>query len=277
MKEYLQTVQPLNISRHRRKEQNSKCTKEDISRFLGLTGSLNYLGHGILPQASFAASHLQQMVGRLTVSCLVTANKTLAEIKNLDPSLVYKSLSKLDQPSYLAFSGASQGRGAYGQTGYVSGVYLPAGGERIFHVIDWLSCKQSRVCFSSIGAEILAAATSTDRGSLMAEQLQEVHGATSLLPFVPTVDSNGLYSTITTLHEGSDYRLRPTVQSRRDSFEDGEISVMQWIAGTRNVADALTKRNIVMYRMLNEIMRSGILDEEVMRGTKRVKFKDPNA
>lgn len=111
----------------------------------------------------------------------------------------------------------------------------------------------------------------------MAEQLQEVHGATSPLPFVVTVDSNGLYSTITTLHEGSDYRLRPTVQRKRDSFEDGEISVMQWIAGKRNLADGLTKRNIVMYPKLKDIMRSGVLDEEVTKGTKRVNFKDSKA
>ena len=90
MKEYVQTIRPLDIPRHRRKDQNSRCTKEELSSFLGLTVSLNYLGHGFLPQASFAASHLQQMVGRLTVSCLVTANKALSEIKALDPSIVYK-------------------------------------------------------------------------------------------------------------------------------------------------------------------------------------------
>ena len=142
MKEYLQTIQPLEIPHLRRKEHNSKCKKEEVSNFLGLTGSLNYLGHGILPQASFPASHLQQMVGRLTVSCMVTANKTLARIKSLDPSLVYRfPRLLLDFPSYLAFSDASQSRGAYGQTDYISGVYLSAGGERIYHVIDWLSCK----------------------------------------------------------------------------------------------------------------------------------------
>ena len=104
------------------------------SSFLGLTGSLNHLGHGVLPLASFAASHLQQMVGRLTVSSLVTANKALAEIKALDPSIVYKCPKELDLPSYLAFPDASQGRGAYGQTDYISGVYIPAGGERIYYV-----------------------------------------------------------------------------------------------------------------------------------------------
>lgn len=33
------------------------------------------------------------------------------------------------------------------------------------------------------------------------------------------VDSKSLYDTITTLHENRDYRLRQTVQRKRDSFE----------------------------------------------------------
>ena len=101
-----------------------------------------------------------------------------------------------------------------------------------------------------MGAEILAAANSSDRGSIMAESFQALHKATIKLPFVLTVDSHGLYSTVTTLHEGADYRLRPTVARMEDSFENGEISVMQWVSGTQNPADALTKRNVEMFKIL---------------------------
>ena len=78
-----------------------------------------------------------------------------------------------------------------------------------------------------MGAEILAAATSADRGSMISERLQMVFASKEPLPFVLSVDSHGPFSTLTTLHEGSDYRFRPTVARMRDSFEIGEISVMQ--------------------------------------------------
>ena len=96
----------------------------------------------------------------------------------------------------------------------------------MYHVLDWHSCKQSWVAFSSIGAEILAAATSTDRGSLMAESLKRVYGSDVPLPVILTVELHGLYSTVTTLHEGTEYRLRPTVARIRDSFENGEIATI---------------------------------------------------
>lgn len=274
MSEYLEKIQPLEITRSRRKEFDPSCTPEELTAYLGLAGSLNFLGHGILPQAAFAASYLQQAVGSLKVSDIVNANKVLQEIKCLTPSMKFQAPKTLDDvnPSYLSFSDASHGSTSYGQTGYLSGIYLPAGGEFIYHLLDWLSCKQTRVAFSSIGAEILAAATSTDRGSLMAERLQIVFKSDVPLPFVLTVDSNGLYSTITTLHEGSDYRLRPTVARMRDSYEVGEIALMQWIAGSLKLADALTKRNIEMYKKLNDVMTSGLVDPNMFENAKRFKF-----
>ena len=57
----------------------------------------------------------------------------------------------------------------------------------------------------------------------MAESLQALQKATVKLPFVLTVDLQGLYSTVTNLHEGADYRLRSTVARMRDSFKNREI------------------------------------------------------
>lgn len=195
----------------------------------------------------------------------------LAELKQLRAESLLLAPDTLEDPSYLAYSDASQGSSSYGQTGYISGLYL-SGGRNIFHVLDWHSSKQSRVVFSSIGAEILAAATSTDRGSLMAERHKVLYGSPKTLPFVLTVDYNGLYCTIKTLHEGNDYRLRPTVSRICDSFENGEIETMQWISGKLNIADALTKHNLATYKKLNEVMTNGFLSEEMMSSTKHISF-----
>ena len=95
----------------------------------------------------------------------------------------------------------------------------------------------------------------------MAESMKTLHKATLKLPFVPTADSHGSYSTVTTLHEGANYRSRPTVARMRDAFENGEISVMQWVSGTQNPADVLTKRNVEMFKILNGILQRGLLED----------------
>ncbi len=142
---------------------------------------------------------------------------------------------------YLAFSDASQRKYSNGQTGYISWVLLQTQSSLLYHVLDWHCCKQSRISFSSIGCEILAAAASADRASSMVHAIQLLHDSPSPLPLVLTVDSLGLYSTVTTLHEGKDNHLCPTVARLRDSFEPGEIQTIQWIAGDSNIAECFDK------------------------------------
>lgn len=57
-----------------------------------------------------------------------------------------------------------------------------------------------------------------------------------------------------------------------DSSETGEISTMRWIPGQKNVSDALTKRNIVMFKKLNKVMTTGSLEEEILEEAKQVRF-----
>lgn len=80
------------------------------------------------------------------------------------------------------------------------------GQSSAYHVLDWHSSKQARVSFSSAGAEILAAAESADRALLLSECAARILSLSHPIPFALTVDFYGLYSTITTLHEGIDYR-----------------------------------------------------------------------
>ena len=271
MRQFMDKIDKLEISRSRRKQQESPATLEELRSLQALAGKLNYLGHGVLPQASLVASKLQKFVGNLRVKHLWQANAALFQLKRLEPSLLYKRpFRSFGDDSYLlTYSEASTGSSSYGQTGFLSGLLLPAGGSAIFHCIDWHSSKQSRISFSSIGSEILAAAESTDRSILLSDCISRVLSLSSPLPLVITVDSFGLYSTITTLHEGRDYRLRPTVARLRDSFESKEISVFQWIPGNVNIADALTKINPDAFVRLTAVLSSGNIPSEMFKSCKR--------
>lgn len=225
-----------------------------MSDFLQLTGSLNWLGHGALLQPYFVTSSLQQSVGLLTVAHMATANKLLQEIKSLHPEATMLPPEYLKNPSYLLSFESSQRNSSYGQTGYISGLYL-LDGSNIYHALYWHSSKQSCASFSSIGADILAAATWTDLSSLMAKYNQIFYGSSDNLPFTLTVKSKCLYTTTKTFHESHDIRLRPTVSRVRVYFENSKIAIMQCIFGYLNNSNALTKRNLSTYLMLNEVLK----------------------
>lgn len=101
---------------------------------------------------------------------MVTENKVLQEIRCQKKVFTYLAPKNIDGSCYLAFLAASTGKLSSGRTGYTSGIYLPAGGRVLFEIVDWYSARQQRVSFSSNGAEVLAAATSADKGALMPEK-----------------------------------------------------------------------------------------------------------
>ena len=105
--------------------------------FLGLAGSLNYFGHGVLAQASFAVSNLLQAVENLTVSDLMNSSMVLHELWGLAPQLKYCSPPILDKDtSYLCFSYASHGTTSYEQSIYLSQIFPPAGCASVYLVLD---------------------------------------------------------------------------------------------------------------------------------------------
>lgn len=116
LEEYFNSIHQIDIPPHRRKKHNYACIEAESLEFLSLTGSLNWRGHGVLSQASFAVSFLQKLLSNLTVSSLITPNKMLQEIKKLMPSATMPELSDFSDPCYLVFSDAIQGMSSYGQT-----------------------------------------------------------------------------------------------------------------------------------------------------------------
>ena len=218
---------------------------------------------------------MQPNVGNLCVKYLQQANTALHLLKRLPCLLRYCSplstfhICDTGEISLLSFANASTGHSSYGQTGFVTGLIMRGTNSWIYHVLDWHSSKQARVSFSSVGAEILGAAEAADRSLLLTECLSSIIRKRNLIPLVLTVDSYGLYSTITTLHEGKDYRLRPTVSRLRDSFEAKEISVLQWIPGPQNIADALTKVNPATFQILSDVLSTGKLPEDLLSSSQR--------
>ncbi len=89
VKEFMDTISPIDIPRTRRKQNADSATNEEIIGFLSVIGKLNFLGHGVLPVAAYVASHYQKRIGRLTCGDMRELNSALKEVQNLQPCLLY--------------------------------------------------------------------------------------------------------------------------------------------------------------------------------------------
>lgn len=264
MDRYMHEIGQIQLDKTRTKSMQARATAKEVAAFRAVAGELVWLGGGALPQAAYVGSYMQQCVPYLKIEHIVQANGMLKELKDLKAEITYQKIGgEVTAATIESFSDAAfniSRAKQYGQTGLIVGILFNVKGkdDAVYHVVDWASRKQRRVCHSSYGAEILACADADDRGYNLKMAM------TSLFPsdkfrHVLNVDSKGLYNTITTLHEGRDYRLRQTVQRIRDSFEAGEVDTIRWVQGKANIADALTKRAPLSYRMVNRITSSGTL------------------
>jgi hypothetical protein len=118
MRDYLSKCIPIQLCRERRIQSSSMATAAERTAYQQLAGTLNFLGHGCLPHASFVASHLQQQLSNLQVAHLHMANCLLRDLLKLAPVIRYPSPHSfvVTRIHMLAFSDASH-TGTYGQTG----------------------------------------------------------------------------------------------------------------------------------------------------------------
>ena len=272
MQRYVERLNAIEVSRTRRKQRMEPATEKEVKQYRSLAATLMFLGNAVLPQASYATSLLQQLLPKLRVEELVTANNFLTEILALKPQIVFRAPpqpSEIEEVLVSTFADASfnhSSRSGYGQTGLITGLRMKRkNGVDLFHAIDWSSSKQKRVSYSPYGAEVLACAEGDDRGFYLKAGLSHVFEKTKIRNEL-TTDSLCLFDTITTLHESKDYRLRPTVQRMRNSFDSRELDFMRWIPGTQNPADALTKRNANTWILLNKILATGVLCTQIECG-----------
>lgn len=243
---------------------DQKASKDEVSFFRSLAGELVWLGCGALPQALLVGSEMQQLVPFLKVSEIAEYSRAIRQLENLSPIVTFRGpRSKITDASIVTFSDASfniRSGMSYGQSGFVSGIlYRTADGDdKTFHPLDCGSSKQRRVTHSSYGAEVLACCNADDYGLNLKMAFRSVFENHDF-PHVLVADSKGLFDTITTLHDGLEYRLRQTGQRIRDSFESHDIDVLRWVQGPAKIADAMTKRSTHSHRLLNRVMSTGIL------------------
>eukprot|EP00171_Calliarthron_tuberculosum_P007062 IDg7062t1 len=137
-------------------QQESLLTDIELKELRRVAGQLNWAGRAAIPTACFA------------------------EISKISPFETYKSPTKPISEAFVAgFTDASFNISAsrnYGQNGFVAGIAFRQDKDCVtqFHVTDWNSSKQRRVCYSSFGAEILACAEGDDRTYSLCEAIRSI-------------------------------------------------------------------------------------------------------
>ena len=255
--DYVNDIEPINVTRDRRKEPEGKITSEELQQLRGLIGSLQYAATNSRPDLSCRLSLLQAKVTCATVADLMRGNKLLADAKRFsDVSIRIQSLSP-EQVRFLSFSDAAFAtrENAHSQKGCL----ILATTEEIDQTkisnaspLVWFSKKINRFVSSTLASETYALSRALDLLSWT-----RMHWAWILNPNInwrnpeetlktlpaafAVVDCKSLFDRLqrTSKPQCTEYRTMLEALVIKDRLSEGVV--VKWVHSATQMADSLTK------------------------------------
>ena len=211
-----------------------------------LSGQMLWVSSQTRPDVSFETCMMSNTGKHPKVNMLLEANKALSKLKKDRVKLKFPSLGDFRNLSVSVYSDATYASMDDGssQGGHI--VFLKGGNNKVIP-ISWQSKRLYRVTKSPLASETLALSEGADAGFLVSSLVQEIFNLPSLPPVNCYTDNRSLTDTLVTTRVISDRRLWVDIARLREMVAEKEIYVT-WVDGKRQVADALTKLEHLVYR-----------------------------
>lgn len=257
--EKLQALQPVPLTRTRRKASTDKLNDIEKTSYMSIASSINWLGMTASLHCAYYSSLLQQRIPDNTVSNLQLQQSVLRKLQKIGTTTAYPRppLNTDLEPSIVVFADAGRHE-SHGQLCYISGLLLgPLCKESTFYTLSWASHKSRRPVKSIGAAEIMAVGEAIDDGKVLKSALSTILGFKLQLTVI--TDSKDLYTSLSTQRNSVDKSIRADVNVIRFEYETHAVDTVAWIPGRTNPADVGTKRDSPLCDALSLMLFTGKL------------------
>ena len=289
---YLEEIQPISVSKERRKEVKEETTDHEKTELRGLLGALSWHTSQVAFRFAAYTSLALSDVSKSTVQELLDANGLLQKMKAAvkEPLKIFGFQDREVPQVYCWCDASSQNRNDGSST---KGIFIGMSGEKLLKgEVDaispwfWQSGKIDRICRSPGSAEARAAIDAEDALYLLRYQWSEIQGHT------PDVHSPDLHVKravgvlITDSRNVYDHLERPYITpkgaQRRVDLELLTLKESQnctglcvrWVNSQAMLANSLTKRGedfqMTKFVQLNQVWK--IVNDDMFSGKKRIQM-----
>lgn len=243
------------ISHERLAQSDSNLNDREIGVFRKICGQLNWFVSQSRPDIAFDSCDLSCSIKNATVKDLVKANKVVRKTKSERVSIKFPPLD-LATCTIVVYSDASYGNLPDGssQGGYIimlkdrRGLCIP---------LSWSSTKIKRITRSTLASECMALQEGVDAAFLLSSILSELlYEGSKTIKILARTDSKGLQNAIYSTKAVQDKRLRVDIARLRQLVERNELSQVEWVDNTSQIADCLTKKTASTRVLLNALHNS---------------------
>ena len=218
-----------------------------------VNGKLNWIATQTRPDLSFDVSEFGSFMKKGKLECFKQANKNIQKAKREKSQICIPNLGDLNELSLIAYSDASFANLPDGgsQGGYIifvvgkNGAYFP---------LHWQSKRIRRVVKSTQAAETLAMVDLAEACIYYKTFLCELlHIDSSKIKIICKTDNSGMHDSSHSSTMILDKRLRIEMAILREMLDNKEIDDITWVPNIHQVADALTKRGVPSFKILQHL------------------------
>ena len=277
--DYAHKIDPIDISKERRKDSSLQASEHEGTLLRGLCGSLQYASVNTRPDIAAKVSLLQKGIPKATVGTLMEGNKVLKEAKEFSKTAIFVRPLPMNEIRFASFGDASFASESKlkAQQGVLIVACTSALAENEvseFSPMSWNSKQIGRVVRSTLSAEAYAMSMSLDKMTwirCMWEFIKSPNFEWSKpeksLRETPKglliTDCKSLYDLITKMAVPNCQEWRTTIEVRLIREQIDGNAQCRWVSTAIMLADALTKAmDSTFLRNVLALGRFKIYDEQ---------------
>lgn len=252
------SVEVLPVSPERSKEKKAALNEEETSQLRKMTGSLNWVVRATRPDLSFEMIELSTRFQKGCIEDLLRARKALINLKKHKAQILIPDVGPASSWNLVVYTDASLGNlndGVDSTGGYI--VFLTNKEKRVAAAIDWSANKIKRVVRSTLAAEALSLCEGLEAAIHHREILEEiVNLEPKSIKIHAIIDNKSTVQAVYSTTVVDDKRLRREIGGIREMLACGTVDSLEWVKGSDQLADVLTKRGVDGSPLL-EVLQNG--------------------
>ena len=263
---YVDEMKPMEISTKRKQDRQAFLNKEEIRKFRGKVGQLNWISTQSRPDVTYDVLCLSTVTKHPQVQHILEVNKAIKKVKGRESGILYQRLGKFEDLSLEVYTDAAWANlpdGHSSTSGYIIFLVANTNAGKLSVPLDWSAHKIQRTVHSTLAAESLAMLESVDNAIYLGCLLSEIYMDDYKLNKVPitiNTDNKSLHENLFSMKQVREKRLRVTMAELREMLEKGDVRKVFWLPSKMLLADILTKNGVCSDSVL-DCFNSGILED----------------
>ena len=252
-RKYLSNITPVEIDQSKMKK-GRLLSESEITKYRSLLGKLSWMVTQTRPDYKVSVLEASLKTKEPKVEDMKNLNHILA-MMNTNPgySLSIINLGHIDKLTISVYCDAAYSMGGVAKEGNL--IFLTNGA--LCNIISWTSKKVKGTCLHSFDAEMYAVVDAIKEAIFINELITETMKLKTGLRIIIHCDCDSLRKKLYS-DTSNPKTNRKQINWIRDRLECGDINLFEWIPGTEQIADALTKVKSSTQQKMNLALNNNI-------------------